>query len=91
MKISGEILFLLLVIVNVATLLRLGSPFSYRDRGVAAYLWLTSWSALIFDTGFLVAVLGFGGGWVEWALLISLTLRLALSVWLLWKLPGEAK
>lgn len=91
MTLTGEIIFSLLVLANVVTLFRLGSPFSYRDRGVATWLWLSSWSALIFDAGFLTAVLGFGGTWVEWALLISLTLRLALSVWLIWNLPGVKK
>ena len=91
MTVAGEIIFMLLVIANVVVLFRLGNPLSYRDRGVATWLWLTSWSALLFDAGFLTAVLGFGGHWVEWALLISLTLRLALSVWLIWNLPGDKR
>lgn len=90
MTLAGEILFVLLVIANVVTLFRLGSPFSYNNRDVAAWLWGTSWSALLFDAGFLIAILGFGGTWVQVALLISLTLRLALSVWLIWNLPGRS-
>lgn len=90
MRLAGEALFLLLVLANVATLFRLGSPLSYRDRGVAAWLWLTAWSALLFDVSFLVAILQFArGSWVEWAMLLSLALRLGLSVWLLWNLPGR--
>lgn len=87
MTVIGEVLFFLLVVANVVTLFKLSSPFSYRDRGVATWLALSSWSALLFDAGFLTAVLGFGGTWVELALLLSLTLRLALSVWLIWNLP----
>ena len=87
----GEVLFLLLVLANLIVLFRLGSPLSYRDRGVAAWLALTSWSALMFDAGFLIAVLRFGGTWVQVALLLSLAIRLALTVWLVWNLPGRTK
>lgn len=89
MRLAGEIIFVLLVLVNVATLFRLGWPLSYRDRGVAGWMWLSSWSALLFDVAFLAAITFAQGPWVEWALLLSLTLRLALSVWLLWNLPGR--
>lgn len=91
MKGIGEVIFLLLVIANFIVLCRLGSPFSYRDRGVAAWLWLSSWSALLFDAGFLVAVLEYVGGfWIQVALTLSLVVRLALTMWLIWNLPGRS-
>lgn len=85
MKLFGEILFALLVLANIATIVKLGWPWTYQDRGVSWYLWLTAWSAAAFDGTFLFALLAKASGpVVQVAFLLSLSLRVMVSVWLLW-------
>lgn len=87
MTLAGEILFLILVLINVATIIKLGWPWTYGDREVSWYLWGTTWSAVLFDGGFLAAIaLKASNVWIQSALLVALTLRVVVSAWLLWML-----
>jgi hypothetical protein len=85
MTLAGEILFGLLVLINLATIPLLGWPWTYGDRGVSWYLWGTAWSAVLFDGVFLFAILMKADGrWVQLAFLLALSLRVIVSAWLLW-------
>jgi hypothetical protein len=90
MTLVGEILFFILVVVNVATIIKLGWPWTYRQREVSWYLWLTAWSAALFDGTFLFAIVAKASGPVVQALfLLALGLRVVVSAWLLWMIAKK--
>lgn len=81
----GEVLFLVLVVVNIATIVALGWPWTYQDRGVSWNVWLTAWSAVLFDGTFLFALLLRSSHlWIRIAFLLALSLRVIMAAWLLW-------
>jgi len=85
MTLLGEALFGALVLINLATIVLLGWPWTYRDRGVSWYLWGTAWSAVLFDGVFLFAILMKANDWwVQAAFLLGLSLRVIVAAWLLW-------
>jgi hypothetical protein len=84
MTLIGEILFAILVLINLVTIPSLGLPWTYRDRGVSWYLWGTAWSAVSFDGVFLFAILAKANGrLIEAAFLLALGLRVIVAAWLL--------
>lgn len=81
---AAQIMLLVLAVAGLATVVALGSPRTYSDRGVAWYLSATAWSALLFDGVLSLMSLGVvGGPWAAVAVLAGLALRGAVAVWLL--------
>lgn len=85
MTLAGQVGFLLLVLASIGTVIALGSPKTYRDRGLGRVLIGMAWTALLFDGGMALAVLGFATGrWVAYVLLLFLYLRIPAQAALLW-------
>lgn len=84
MNLAGQILVGFLTLVGLVTVVRLGSPRTYHDRGVAWYLSCTAWAGVLFD-GVLVLTSFhlLGGPWAAIGILAGLSARGAVAVWLL--------
>lgn len=92
MTLHAQIAFSLLVLINIATLLKLGRPWKYRERDVALWMVASSWSLLLADGLFLLAVFGFAHGrWAEYALLAFLDLRVVVQAWLFWMILRDRR
>lgn len=84
MTLAGQILVGFLALVGVVTIVRLGSPFTYGDRGVAWYLSSTAWASVIFDGVLVLTSFGLiGGTWAAVGILAGLSARGVVAVWLL--------
>ena len=84
MSLAAQMLVVFLALVGAVTIVRLGSPRTYHDRGVAWSLSCTAWAGVLFDgvlvlTSFHVI----GGTWAGVGVLAGLSARSAVAVWLL--------
>jgi hypothetical protein len=92
MTLHAQISLALLVLINIATLVKLGRPWTYRERGVAAWMVASTWSLLLADGLFLMAVFGFARGrWAEYAYLTFLDLRIVVQSWLFWMILRQRR
>lgn len=85
MTLAGQIGFLLLVLATICTVVALGSPRTYRDRGVGWVLIGMAWTGLLFDGLLGLAIFKIATGpWTPYAFLVFLYLRVPAQTALFW-------
>lgn len=85
MTFAGQVGFVLVVLSGILTIVALGHPRRYRDRGVGWVLISLTWSTLLFDAMLGVALFRLvTGPTAEWLFLLFLYLRVPAQAALFW-------
>lgn len=92
MTLAYQIGFALLVLATIGTVVGLGSPRTYRDRGLGWVLVGMAWSGLLFDGLLALAIFGMASGrWAAYALLVFLYVRVPVQTALFWIIVKSRK